>query len=127
MMTYRQIRRVIRKWKMKLRRHRILTRSGGKDPSRRKTSGCAKRLLGRLLKRLASRRIYQSPFPGATWIVIGLLGTTVGLTCLALSILTGPGPALVIAPVGLLVFAAQLMWAKNFLQSLCQTQGGWIP
>jgi hypothetical protein len=59
--------------------------------------------------------------------VIGLLGTTVGLTCVVLSILTGPGPAIVIVPVGLLVLAAQLLWAKNFLQSLCPSHDGWSP
>ena len=57
--------------------------------------------------------------------VIGLLGTTVGLTCLALSVLTGPGPAIVIVPVGLLVLAAQLLWAKNFLQKLCASGDQW--
>ena len=80
-----------------------------------------------MLKRAASRRIYESPFPGATWMVIGLLGTTVGLTCLALSVLTGPGPAIVIVPVGLLVLAAQLLWAKTFLQKLSGSGGDWSP
>jgi hypothetical protein len=84
-------------------------------------------MFSRPMKCIPSRRIYQSPFPGASWMVIGLLGTTVGLTCLALSILTGPGPAIVIVPVGLLVLAAQLLWAKNFLQTLCQPHDSWSP
>ena len=97
-------------------RHPIRTRSEATDPARGKTFGRTKPVFHRIFKHSASRRIYQSPFPGATWLVIGLLGATLALLCLALTVLTGPGPALVIVPVGLLVLAAQLLWAKSFLQ-----------
>ncbi|MBC7705165.1 MAG: hypothetical protein H7274_14640 [Rhodoferax sp.] len=78
-----------------------------------------------MLKHASKRHIHASPFPGATWMVIGLLGTTLGMLCSALTVLTGPGPALVIVPVGLLVLAAQLLWAKNFLQTVRQSRGTW--
>ena len=97
-------------------RHPIRTRSEATDPARGRKFGCAKPVFHRISKHAASRRIHQSPFPGATWLVIGLLGATLALLCLALTVLTGPGPALVIVPVGLLVLAAQLLWAKSFLQ-----------
>lgn len=101
---------------MKLRRHPIRTRSEAANPARGRIFGREKPAFHHIFKHAANRRIYESPFPGATWLVVGLLGTTLALLCLALTVLTGPGPALVIVPVGLLVLAAQLLWAKSFLQ-----------
>lgn len=106
--------------------HRIRARSG---PGLSSGTVCssAKRTLHRWVRRAASRRIYQSPFPGAAWLVVGLLGITLALLCAALTVLTGPGPALVIVPVGLLVLAAQLLWAKNFLRKGDRLRVSWGP
>ncbi len=111
---------------MRLIRHRIPT-PGGANLSRGKGFGYAKRVLSRMSQRASYRHIYPSPFPGAMWIVVALLGATVEMLCIALTVLTGPGPAFVIVPVGMLVLAAQLLWAKRFLQEFRFSHGGWSP
>ena len=111
---------------MRLKQHRILSRSGAaRSPGTGFSS--AKRALRWVIQRGGNRRIYQSPFPGAAWLVVGLLGVTLAMLCAALTVLSGPGPALVIVPVGLLVLAAQLLWAKKFLRTGGQLRVSWGP
>lgn len=51
-------------------------------------------------------------------IIIGVIGTTVLLIGIALTVL--PGPAFIVIPVGLAILATEFAWAKRILKKIKQ-------